>query len=145
MLLSKAVVTDQRTHIDQERLFVLFAHPHCDHDLVKEEEPLTSHLAGTDSHEVDRVPLPLLIPGLTVMQLNLRNSGHWLFTTDQYHIKENFDLDTPQGWLARDHGDWHRSNQKIKMYIKNTKPNIIFGHDIAVSDELLNCKGLQKC
>lgn len=67
------------------------------------------------------------------MQLNLRNSGQWLFTTDQYHIKENFDLDTPQGWLARDHGDWHRSNQKIKMYIKNTKPNIIFGHDIPVS------------
>ena len=67
------------------------------------------------------------------MQLSLKDSGQWLSTTDQYHIEDNYKLDAPQGWLARDHGDWHRSNQKLKMMIKHTKPNIVFGHDVPVS------------
>jgi hypothetical protein len=52
------------------------------------------------------------------MQVNLNDSGTWIFTTDQYHVKENFDADMPQGWLARDHDDWVRSHQMIKALKK---------------------------
>lgn len=68
-----------------------------------------------------------------MMQVNLRNSGPWLFTTDQYHIKDNYEADVPQGWLARDHDDWVRSHQMVKMLVKNIGAKIVFGHDEAVS------------
>lgn len=35
-------------------------------------------------------------PGLCIMQVNLKDSGTWIFTTDQYHIKENYEADAPQ-------------------------------------------------
>ena len=57
-------------------------------------------------------------PGLCIMQVNLPESGTWVFTTDQYHVKENFENDVPQGWLARDHDDWCRSHQMIKGLLK---------------------------
>ena len=64
-----------------------------------------------------------------MMQVNLRDSGPWLFTTDQYHIKANYENDAPQGWLARDHDDWCRSHQMVKLLAKNIKCKIVFGHD----------------
>ena len=73
-------------------------------------------------------------PGLTMMQLNLKNSGPWLFTTDQYHVKANYEQDVPQGWLARDHDDWCRSHQMVKMLVKNIGAKIVFGHDEEVRD-----------
>lgn len=53
-------------------------------------------------------------PGLCIMQVNLKDSGTWIFTTDQYHVIENWESDHPQGWLARDHDDWVMSHQMIK-------------------------------
>lgn len=57
-------------------------------------------------------------PGLCIMQVNLNDSGTFIFTTDQYHVKENFEADMPQGWLARDHDNWVRSHQMIKALQK---------------------------
>lgn len=59
------------------------------------------------------------------MQVNLRESGTWIFTTDQYHVHENFEADTPQGWLARDHDDWVRSHQMIKGLQKVSPPSFL--------------------
>ncbi|KAK3673524.1 hypothetical protein LTR78_006428 [Recurvomyces mirabilis] len=67
-------------------------------------------------------------PGLCIMQVNLPQSGTWVFSTDQYHVKENFENDVPQGWLARDHDDWCRSHQMIKGLLKRTQGNIVLGH-----------------
>lgn len=67
-------------------------------------------------------------PGLAIMQLNLEKSGTWIATTDQYHVKENFFADQPQGWLARDHDDWWRSHQMIKGIKKRTDAKMVFGH-----------------
>ena len=67
-------------------------------------------------------------PGLCVMQVNLEKSGTWIFTTDMYHVYENFEDNVPQGWLARDHDDWVRSNQKIHMLQKRTGAKMVFGH-----------------
>lgn len=67
-------------------------------------------------------------PGLVIMQVNLKESGTWIFTTDQYHVHENFEASHPQGWLARDHDDWVRSHQMIKMLAKRTNAKLVFGH-----------------
>lgn len=60
-------------------------------------------------------------PGLCIMQVNLRESGTWICTTDQYHVYENWESDVPQGWLARDHDDWVESHQMIKA-LQKVKP-----------------------
>jgi hypothetical protein len=72
------------------------------------------------------------------MQVNLADSGTFIFTTEsvipishskiplmltlettsQYHVKENYESDAPQGWLARDHDDWCTSHQMIKGLAK---------------------------
>jgi glyoxylase-like metal-dependent hydrolase (beta-lactamase superfamily II) len=67
-------------------------------------------------------------PGLVIMQVNMPESGTWIFTTDQYHVYENFDDGVPQGWLARDHDVWVRSHQMIKMLQKRTQAKMVFGH-----------------
>jgi hypothetical protein len=41
-----------------------------------------------------------------------------LETISQYHVKENWESDAPQGWLARDHDDWCTSHQMIKGLAK---------------------------
>ncbi|KAM0696720.1 hypothetical protein Q7P36_003969 [Cladosporium allicinum] len=67
-------------------------------------------------------------PGLAIMQVNLADSGTFIFTTDQYHVKENWESDAPQGWLARDHDDWCTSHQMIKGLAKRTNANVVLGH-----------------
>ncbi|KAF2162597.1 hypothetical protein M409DRAFT_26839 [Zasmidium cellare ATCC 36951] len=67
-------------------------------------------------------------PGLAIMQVNLRQSGTWIFTTDQYHVVENWESGVPQGWLARDHDDWVASDQMIKSLQKRTNGKMVFGH-----------------
>lgn len=67
-------------------------------------------------------------PGLTIMQLNLPKTGTWIFTSDQYHVKENYQNDVPQGWLARDHEAWVKSHQMIKGLQKRTKGKVVLGH-----------------
>jgi glyoxylase-like metal-dependent hydrolase (beta-lactamase superfamily II) len=68
-------------------------------------------------------------PGLSVLQVNLKDSGVWVFTTDQYIVKENYDSLANQGWFSRDHASWSRSNQMIHSLQKLTDAKLIFGHD----------------
>ncbi|KIW06005.1 uncharacterized protein PV09_03186 [Verruconis gallopava] len=72
--------------------------------------------------------LPGHTPGLAGMQVNLKDSGTWIFTTDMYHVHENWEDNVPQGWLARDHDDWVRSHQKMRMLQKRTGAKMILGH-----------------
>lgn len=62
-------------------------------------------------------------------QVNLASSGTWLFTTDQYHVHENYHDSIPHGWLARDQKKWVRSHQMIRTIAKRTNANLVFGHD----------------
>jgi hypothetical protein len=117
-------------------------------------------------------------PGLSIIVVNIKDSGTWIFTTDQYHIKENEEDSHSQGvcifsehkfpfigclasceallprqysgfathntgfatpvpskrsnadseisqWLARDHDDWVRSHQMIKMLQRRTNAKTI--------------------
>lgn len=67
-------------------------------------------------------------PGQCILQVNMINSGTWLFTSDMYHVWENFDQSHPQGWLARDHDDWVRSHEMIKLLARRTDAKLAFGH-----------------
>jgi len=68
-------------------------------------------------------------PGLCILQVNMLESGTWIFTTDQYHVRENYEDSHPQGWLARDHDDWVRSHQMIQMLARRTEAKVVLGHD----------------
>lgn len=67
-------------------------------------------------------------PGLCILQVNMPQSGTWIFTSDMYHVWENYEQSVPQGWLARDHDGWVTSNQMIHMLQKRTKAKMVFGH-----------------
>ncbi|KAI1959857.1 hypothetical protein LOZ58_004222 [Ophidiomyces ophidiicola] len=79
-------------------------------------------------------------PGLCVMQVNLEKDGTFIFTTDQFHIAENYDMSHPHGWLARDHTAWWNSLQMIKRLQKLFNAELVFGHDKEVADRLINKK-----
>jgi len=66
-------------------------------------------------------------PGLCIMQLNMPISGTWIWTSDQYHVKENYG-GTPQGWLARDHDAWVKSDQMIRQMARTTNAKVVLGH-----------------
>jgi len=68
-------------------------------------------------------------PGLCILQVNMLESGTWISTSDQYHVRENYEDGHPQGWLARDHDDWVRSNQMIHMLARRTNAKVVLGHD----------------
>lgn len=67
-------------------------------------------------------------PGLCIMQVNMPKSGTWIFTSDQYHVKENFQNDVPQGHLQRDHQSWVKSHQMIKGLKRRTNGKVVLGH-----------------
>ncbi|BFZ63258.1 hypothetical protein YB2330_004379 [Saitoella coloradoensis] len=75
-------------------------------------------------------------PGLCIMQLNLPNSGTFLLTSDQFHIKENYEDGHPHGWLARDHNAWFGSLQMCRRLERMHNARMVFGHDKAVFDSL---------
>ncbi|WPG97433.1 Hypothetical protein R9X50_00020800 [Acrodontium crateriforme] len=73
--------------------------------------------------------LPGHTDGLIGMQINLPDSGTWLFISDHCHVIENWRDGIPQGWLARDHPAWFRSTQRLKQLERTTKGQVIPGHD----------------
>lgn len=79
-------------------------------------------------------------PGLVIMQVNLPQDGTFIWTTDQFHIAENYDLSHPHGGLARDHNAWIRSSNMIKRLQRMFNATIIFGHDKDVADKLIQAK-----
>lgn len=72
-------------------------------------------------------------PGLSILVVTLQESGTWIFTSDQYHIRENYENSVSPGWLARDHDGWVRSHQMIRMLARRTNAKVLPGHDREVS------------
>jgi len=79
-------------------------------------------------------------PGLCIMQVNLPKDGTWIWTTDQYHVRENYHDDHPHGWLIRDYRSWIDSGKKIKRLQRLFQANLIFGHDYGVAEEFIKAK-----
>jgi glyoxylase-like metal-dependent hydrolase (beta-lactamase superfamily II) len=70
------------------------------------------------------------------LQLDLANSGTFLLTSDQFHLRDNYDQGTPLGWLLRDHAAWWRSYRLARRIAENKEARLVFGHDREVLEEL---------
>lgn len=77
-------------------------------------------------------------PGLCIMQINLAKDGPFIWTTDQFHVAENYELGHPHGGLARDHNAWYRSLNMIRRLQRLFNARLIFGHDMDVATKLIN-------
>lgn len=79
-------------------------------------------------------------PGLVIMQVNLPHDGTFIWTTDQFHVHENYEQAHPQGWLARDYNSWLKSLKMIKRLQRLFNARLIFGHDLETAKVLINEK-----
>lgn len=75
--------------------------------------------------------------GLCLMQINLPRDGNFVFTTDQDHVRENYEDAAPQGWLMRDQSAWIHSHQMVQKLVRLFNARLVFGHDQEVVQALL--------
>ncbi|RVX74086.1 hypothetical protein B0A52_01918 [Exophiala mesophila] len=69
-------------------------------------------------------------PGLCCLQVDLPESGTFLFTGDQFHVKENYTLKIPQGLLGRDKNAWFVSTRYIERLESLIGAKLVYGHDV---------------
>ncbi|PYH85360.1 metallo-beta-lactamase superfamily protein [Aspergillus uvarum CBS 121591] len=81
-------------------------------------------------------------PGLCIMQVNLQKDGTFIWTTDQFHVRENFERNQAQGWLLRDHRAWVASGKFVARLQRLFRARLIFGHDYETADGLMREKGV---
>ncbi|KAJ5698169.1 hypothetical protein N7462_000174 [Penicillium macrosclerotiorum] len=79
-------------------------------------------------------------PGLCIMQVSLPFDGTFIWTTDQYHVRENFELNWAYRWLVRDYRSWLDSGKFIQRLQKAFSAKLIFGHDYNIANELIKEK-----
>jgi glyoxylase-like metal-dependent hydrolase (beta-lactamase superfamily II) len=70
------------------------------------------------------------------LRLDLAAAGTFLLTSDQFHLRENYEGPQPLGWLLRDHAAWWRSYGFVKAMADRTGARLVFGHDADVLAEL---------
>jgi glyoxylase-like metal-dependent hydrolase (beta-lactamase superfamily II) len=80
--------------------------------------------------------LPGHTPGLLSLRLDLANAGTFLLTSDQFHLRDNYEGPQPLGWLLRDHAAWWRSYRLVRMTAERFDARLVFGHDADVLAEL---------
>lgn len=76
-------------------------------------------------------------PGLCLMQVNLEKDGTFIWTTDQFHVADNYEKGHPHGGLARDHTAWYRSLNMVRRLQRLYNARLIFGHDKVVAAQLM--------
>jgi glyoxylase-like metal-dependent hydrolase (beta-lactamase superfamily II) len=74
-------------------------------------------------------------PGLLGLRLDLANAGTFVLTSDQFHLRDNYEGPQPLGWLLRDHAAWWRSYRFVKTLADRTGAKLVFGHDADVLAE----------
>ncbi|OQV09145.1 hypothetical protein CLAIMM_13308 [Cladophialophora immunda] len=67
--------------------------------------------------------------GLCCMQVDLKDEGTFVFTGDQFHVKENYTRRQPQGFLGRDRTTWLQSLTYIERLERLLNAKIVYGHD----------------
>jgi glyoxylase-like metal-dependent hydrolase (beta-lactamase superfamily II) len=80
--------------------------------------------------------LPGHTPALMGLHVQLANAGHFVLTSDQFHLRDNYEGPQPLGWLLRDHAAWWASYRKVKTMADRTGARLVFGHDAEVLAEL---------
>jgi glyoxylase-like metal-dependent hydrolase (beta-lactamase superfamily II) len=56
-------------------------------------------------------------------------------TSDQFHLRDNYEGPQPLGWLLRDHAAWWRSCRQVRLMAERTGARLVFGHDADVLAE----------
>jgi glyoxylase-like metal-dependent hydrolase (beta-lactamase superfamily II) len=79
--------------------------------------------------------IPGHTPGLLGMKVDTKNSNPFIFTSDTFFFKENYETPNPPGWLVRDMFSWWESLEKIQTLAARSNANIVFGHDYDVFAE----------
>ncbi|MDQ0381156.1 N-acyl homoserine lactonase family protein [Amycolatopsis thermophila] len=80
--------------------------------------------------------MPGHTPGSLTMQVDLDNSGTFLFTGDLFHVRDLFEQGLPQGWLNRNSQDWWNSVRWMRHLQKRHDATLVYGHDATVLTEL---------
>lgn len=80
--------------------------------------------------------LPGHTPALLGLRLDLANAGTFMLTSDQFHLRDNYEGPQPLGWLLRDHAAWWRSYRWVRTMADRTGATLVFGHDADVLSEL---------
>jgi glyoxylase-like metal-dependent hydrolase (beta-lactamase superfamily II) len=80
--------------------------------------------------------LPGHTPALMGLRVDLSNAGTFMLTSDQFHLRDNYEGPQPLGWLLRDHAAWWRSYRTVKTIADRTDATLVFGHDPDVLAEL---------
>jgi glyoxylase-like metal-dependent hydrolase (beta-lactamase superfamily II) len=75
-------------------------------------------------------------PALLGLRLDLANAGTFILTSDQFHLRDNYEGPQPLGWLLRDQAAWWRSYSFVKTMADRTEARLVFGHDADVLAEL---------
>jgi glyoxylase-like metal-dependent hydrolase (beta-lactamase superfamily II) len=70
------------------------------------------------------------------LRLDLANAGTFFLTSDQFHLRDNYEGPQPLGWLLRDYAAWWRSCRKVKLLAERTGARLVFGHDADVLAKL---------
>jgi hypothetical protein len=70
------------------------------------------------------------------LRLDLANAGTVILTSDQFHLRDNYEGPNPLGWLLRDHPAWWRSYRWVRTTADRTDATLVFGHDADVLNEL---------
>jgi hypothetical protein len=76
------------------------------------------------------------------MQVNLKEDGTFIWTTDQFHVREQYELNQAHGWLLRDHRSWIESGKFIRRLQKLFSARLIFGHDVETAESLMKEKSV---
>lgn len=71
-------------------------------------------------------------PGLMAIQVDLKDAGTFILTSDTFFFGENYYEGHAPGWLIRDMAGWRYSLQLIQNLQLRKNANVIFGHDIEV-------------
>ena len=80
--------------------------------------------------------LPGHTPALLGLRLDLANAGTFILTSDQFHLRDNYEGPQQLGWLLRDQAAWWQSYRFVKTMADRTDARLVFGHDADVLAEL---------
>lgn len=76
-------------------------------------------------------------PGLCVMQVNLQKDRTFIWTSDMYHVAENYQMSSPVNWLVKDQNAWLKSHKMIQHIERLLQARMVFGHDKRTAETLM--------
>jgi glyoxylase-like metal-dependent hydrolase (beta-lactamase superfamily II) len=81
--------------------------------------------------------MPGHTPGLMTMQVELENAGNFFFTSDLFHIREQYETPLAPGWLlGHSRTEWWRNRIWMEHLVRQKGGTLVFGHDAPTLEDL---------